>query len=68
MKVTRFRFRLVEMALCPLAVVIIDGLIHVGEGKPFMSEYLWGSVFAIFLVRGLDALRAYQGTWPENSP
>ncbi len=68
MKVTRFRFRIAEMLFCPAALVIIDGLMHLSEGKPFMSEYLLGGAVAVFFVRGMDALRAATGQWPEAKP
>lgn len=66
MKITRFRFRLAEMVLAPAALVVVDGLIHLSEGKPFMTEYLFGAAFAVAFIRGTDALRALTGTWPEN--
>jgi hypothetical protein len=61
----RLRFRLYEMLLGTAMLVIVDGLIHVSEGKPFMSEFLWGGAAAAFLLRGLDVARAYQRQWPE---
>ena len=66
MRITRLRFRIAEMLIAPPIVLLCDGLMHLTEGKPFMSEYLWGGVFAIFLVRGLDVLRAARKQWPEN--
>ncbi len=66
MKMTRFRFRLLEMVLCSVGLIIFDGLIHLSEGAPFMSEFIAGAAAAAFLLRGLDALRAATGEWPEN--
>ncbi len=63
---TRVQFRLFEMVFGTLALVIIDGLLHLSEGKPFMSEFLLGGASAAFLLRGLDASRAAAGQWPEN--
>jgi hypothetical protein len=68
MKITRFRFRIFEAVFMPFGFVLADGLMHLCEGKPFMSEYLFGAALAVFIVRSLDAARAYSETWPENVP
>jgi hypothetical protein len=65
MRITRFRYRVAEALLFPLGIIVIDGLIHLSEGKPFMTEYLWGAAFAVLLLRGQDAMRAANHIWPE---
>jgi hypothetical protein len=54
------------MILGPVALVIVDGLIHLSEGAPFMNDFLAGGAAAVFIVRGMDVLRASTGQWPEN--
>jgi hypothetical protein len=68
MTLNRLRFRIMEMFLSTGAVILVDGLMHIWEGEPFMSDYLWGGAFAAFLIRGLDAHRAWTKQWPENTP
>ena len=63
---TRFQFRLMEMVSCSVGLIIFDGLLHLSEGRPFMSEFLIGGASAAFLLRGIDAVRAVTGQWPEN--
>jgi hypothetical protein len=63
---TRVQFRLMEMALYSGGLIVVDGILHLSEGKPFMSEFLIGGASAAFLLRGLDALRAVTCQWPEN--
>jgi len=66
MKITRLRFRLAEMVIAPLALCLVDGLIHRMVGEPFMTEFLAGGVLAVVFIRGIDALRAIQHRWPET--
>jgi hypothetical protein len=44
----------------------VDGLLHLAEGKPFMSEFLGGAITAVFLLRLIDASRAAAKVWPET--
>ena len=68
MKLTRFRFRIVEMILAPTALVLVDGMMHIVEGRPFMNEFLAGGMTAVVLIRAMDAMRAAQNRWPEFDP
>ncbi len=65
MKFTRTRFRLAEMIVGPIALIIVDGLIHLSEGRPFMTEFLAGAACAVMILRGFDAYRAHLNVWPE---
>jgi hypothetical protein len=65
MKITRCRFRLAEAILGGLGFVIIDGLMHLSAGEPFWSQFLAGGVAAVVILRGYDALKAYNHVWPE---
>ena len=66
MKITKFRFRVVEMVLAPIGIILIDGGLHYIEGRPILNEYLWGACIATLAIRGIDALRAFTNQWPEN--
>ena len=65
MKFTRLRFRLLEMVLCSIGLIVFGGLLHLVEDQPFMTEFLAGGATAAFILRGIDALRAATGQWPE---
>jgi hypothetical protein len=63
---TRLKFRLMEMITYSVGLIVFDGLHHLATGGPFLSEFLIGGASAAFLLRGLDAVRAATGQWPEN--
>ena len=56
---SEWKYRLAEMAIGPPMLLVILGLIHLSEGRPLLNDFEIGGAFAIFIIRGMDALSAY---------